>query len=69
MAPVEVTEDYYAILNVPHTATFELIKSSYRRQAIALHPDKNPNKPNATASFQIVSHPASKKTRMVRGSY
>ena len=55
MAPVEVTDDYYAILEVPFTATLEDIKQSYRRLAILLHPDKNPDKPNATASFQLAS--------------
>ena len=57
MAPVEITEDYYAILDVTHTATLEVIKRSYRQLAIALHPDKNPNKPDATASFQLASLP------------
>lgn len=55
MAPVEVTEDYYAILEVEYTATVEVIIKSYRRLAKTLHPDKNPNKPDATACFQRVS--------------
>jgi len=55
MAPVEVTADYYAILEVPQTATVEVIKMSYRRLARALHPDKNPHKHDATACFQSVS--------------
>lgn len=55
MAPVEVTDDYYAILEVPFTATLDDIKQSYRRLAILLHPDKNQDKPNATASFQLAS--------------
>jgi curved DNA-binding protein CbpA len=57
MAPVDITDDYYAIVEVPNTATLEVIKKSYRRLAIALHPDKNPHKPDATASFQLVTPP------------
>jgi DnaJ domain len=55
MAPVEITDDYYEILEVPFTATLDEIKQSYRRLAILLHPDKNQDKPNATASFQLAS--------------
>lgn len=54
MAPCEITDDYYAILEIPQNATLEVVKKSYRRLAIALHPDRNPNKPDATASFQSV---------------
>ena len=54
MAPCEVTDDYYLILKISQNATLEEVKKSYRRLAIALHPDRNPNKPDATASFQIV---------------
>jgi len=55
MAPVEVTDDYYAILEVHQTASATDIKKSFRRLAILRHPDKNQNKPDATASFQLVS--------------
>ncbi|MCJ1247316.1 hypothetical protein MMC30_004530 [Trapelia coarctata] len=54
MAPVEATEDYYAILEVEKTATVEVIIKSYRRLAKTLHPDKNPTKPDATACFQCL---------------
>lgn len=61
MAPVNITEDYYAILEVPHTATLEVITRSYRRLARTLHPDKNLNDElGATASFQSVSPSASR---------
>ncbi|KAL8939634.1 MAG: hypothetical protein Q9211_002653 [Gyalolechia sp. 1 TL-2023] len=52
MAPSEVTEDYYAILEVPQHATIDTVKRSYRRLAKVLHPDKNSNTSSATASFQ-----------------
>lgn len=55
MAPVEITEDYYAILEVSQTASSDTIRKSYRRLAVLLHPDKNPNRPDATAAFQLVS--------------
>lgn len=35
--------NYYAILEVPKTATSEDIKKSYRRLAMQWHPDKNPH--------------------------
>ncbi|MCJ1372049.1 hypothetical protein MMC20_003270 [Loxospora ochrophaea] len=54
MAPVELTDDYYAILEVSQTATPEEVRKSYQRLAKALHPDKNLNKPGATASFQLL---------------
>ena len=56
MAPCEITEDYYAILEVPQNATHEVIRKSYRRLALALHPDRNLKKACATASFQRVCH-------------
>lgn len=33
MAPVQITEDYYVILEVERTATPELVKESYKRLA------------------------------------
>src|SRR5437762_12330465 len=55
MAPTQITEDYYAILEISQTADLTGIKSSYRRLAKAKHPDKNCGNPNATAEFQLVS--------------
>ena len=69
MAPCEITDDYYALLEVPQTAMPEIIRKSYRRLAITLHPDKNPTKPDATASFQCVSPPHFKSTTMIKDSY
>ncbi|KAK4143948.1 DnaJ domain-containing protein [Dichotomopilus funicola] len=50
-----VHRDYYAILEIPPTADEALIKSSYRRLAKLKHPDKNPDKPDATSEFQLLS--------------
>lgn len=46
-------EDYYAILSVTPATPLSEIKSSYRRLALRLHPDKNPS-PDATILFQQV---------------
>ncbi|KAK9781187.1 hypothetical protein SCAR479_05008 [Seiridium cardinale] len=55
MAEKEITEDYYAILEVSPKATDVEIKKSYRRLALLKHPDKNPDKPEATAEFQQIN--------------
>lgn len=57
MAPCEITEDYYAILKIPQTATIEVVRKSYRKLAVAIHPDRNPDKAGATAAFQSVDTP------------
>ncbi|KAF2685228.1 DnaJ-domain-containing protein [Lentithecium fluviatile CBS 122367] len=54
MAPVDISDDYYAILNVPQTASASNITRSYRRLAKVEHPDKNFGTPQATAAFQLI---------------
>ena len=46
--------DYYAVLGVPHHAEQEKLKAAYRRLAIAYHPDKHPDDPEATSRVQRI---------------
>ena len=41
----------YLILEITQDATKTDIEKAYRKRALKLHPDKNPNNPNATQSF------------------
>ncbi|KAJ4854240.1 ankyrin repeats (3 copies) domain-containing protein [Trichoderma breve] len=50
----EARPDYYDILKVPVWAETDEIRTSYKRLALAHHPDKDPNNPNATAFFQSI---------------
>lgn len=55
MAPPPPSHDYYVVLEVKSTATYDEIRSSYRRLALLHHPDKNAGSKSATAKFQLVS--------------
>lgn len=49
-----VDTTYYDLLQLPPSATALEIKKAYRKAAIRLHPDKNPDDPEAHSRFQEV---------------
>lgn len=44
--------DYYEILGVAKTADAKALKSAFRKQAMACHPDRHPDDPGAEARFK-----------------
>jgi molecular chaperone DnaJ len=48
-------DDLYELLGVPKNASQSEIKAAYRRRAMACHPDRHPNDPEAEELFKDVS--------------
>ena len=64
----KVFKDYYSILNVSQSSSLEEIKKSFRKLALELHPDHNPNDPESeerfkeiTEAYGVLSDPLKKK--------
>ncbi len=49
------TKEHYSILQVSQNASLDEIKKAYRKRAFELHPDLNPNNPNANTDFQLLN--------------
>lgn len=47
--------DYYEVLEVPRTASFDDVRKSYRRLAMKYHPDKNAGNKEAEEKFKELS--------------
>ena len=47
--------NYYEILGVAKNATAEEVKKAYRRLAIKLHPDTNPDNPDTAEKFKLLT--------------
>lgn len=47
--------DLYETLGIPRNASDKEIKKAFRKKAAKMHPDRNPNDPEANEKFQVVT--------------
>ncbi|MGE5257898.1 MAG: DnaJ domain-containing protein [Hyphomicrobiales bacterium] len=62
------SDDYYAILDVPHNSSTRQIKAAYRRLAFQHHPDRNRDTPGSSETmkrineaYAVLSNPAKRR--------
>jgi DnaJ family protein B protein 11 len=48
-------KNYYQLLGIKKNSSPADIKKAYRKLSLEVHPDKNPDDPNAVARFQEIS--------------
>ncbi|GAA5834738.1 hypothetical protein JCM11251_003649 [Rhodosporidiobolus azoricus] len=69
MAQPDEDVDYYALLGVAADASLGQIKTAYRKESLKVHPDRNPDNPDAAdlfhrlnAAFTLLSDPTQRAT-------
>jgi curved DNA-binding protein CbpA len=51
---MQIGQTYYQLLNIAETASFQEIKSAFRKLALRYHPDKNKNSPESASYFKVL---------------